>query len=207
MASRRAALLAPFVAIVSIVPVTPAVPIVSLAMLATACAREAAGAGDATQESAAAASAGAAAPAPTSATASPSTPALPPVLAEATNPGIPLVVQVIEAKRVTPDTVRIALAFTSTSTSAEPLSLLAALSGKPGEANPSDFCLLTADGSRRLFLLRDTQNKPVLDGNWQPLKPGERRVVQAMFPAPPTQAGRVTLLLGTLVVRNVPISQ
>jgi hypothetical protein len=153
------------------------------------------------------------------------------VLAESANPGSPLIVQVLEAKRATPDTVRVELAFINKSPTQSqdspaqappPLPLLRALAAAPAgvpaggaaagasaEANPADFCLITADGARRLFLLRDAQDKPVLEGDWRPLRPGERRVVQAMFPAPPAApTGRVTvsIVLGRVLLRDVPIS-
>jgi hypothetical protein len=166
------------------------VPLLPLALLAGtfACAHDAAGAGDARAPAAAAPAAGAARePSPT-------------VLAEATQPGVPLVVQVLEATRATSDTVRVALAFTNKSTGPDSLPLFAG-------ADPADFCLITTDGTRRLFLLRDAQNKPVLDGNLEPLKPGERRLLQATFPAPPAQATRVTILLGKLALREVPIAR
>ncbi len=121
------------------------------------------------------------------------------MLAEATDPNVPLVVQVLEATHATPDTVRVALAFTNKSTGPEPVALFAG-------ADPADFCLITKDGARRLFLLRDAQNKPVLDGNIEPLKPGERRILHAMFPAPAAQTDRVTILLGKVALRDVPIS-
>jgi hypothetical protein len=147
-------------------------------------------------------------------------------LAEATTAAGTLHVAVLQAKR-TQDIVRVELAFiylplagagappTQTSQAPpapEPLSLLRALGAiadASADANPADFCLLTADGARRLFLMHDAQGKPVLEGDWQrPLRPAERRVLAATFPAPPPprEALRVTLLLGRLVMRDVPIS-
>jgi hypothetical protein len=141
-------------------------------------------------------------------------PAAPAVLAEATNPAGPVVVQVLEAKRVTADTIRLTLAVTNKAPAPAPAPDSTAYSAPPappvapfGDANPADFCLLTADGARRLFVLRDAANQPVIDGNLEALKPGDRRVVQVMFPAPPAQTGRVTLLLGKLALRDLPISQ
>ncbi len=185
-------------------------------------------------------------------------PAPPGALAEATNAARTLHVAVLQAKR-TQDTVRVELAFTYTPATPagaaapptqtsqpqsqpqaqpqpapEPLSLLRALGGiadASADANPADFCLLTADGAHRLFLLHGSQNKPVLEGDWQkPLHPAERRVLAATFPAPPPAraaapgavaepaegspalsaapaiAVRVTLVLGRVVLRDVPIS-
>jgi hypothetical protein len=131
-------------------------------------------------------------------------PAPVPVLAEASNPDGSVVVQVLEVKRATADTLRVTLAFTSKAaeTASDKRSPLF-----PADADPGDFCLVTADGARRLFLLRDAQNQPVIDGSLQPLRPGERRVLLAMFPAPPAQSGPVTLRLGKLALRSLPISQ
>jgi hypothetical protein len=140
-----------------------------------------------------------------------------PVLAEATTPDTAVTVQVLEAKRATPDTVRVTVAFTGKAapaqapapspSSSEPPPPPQALF--PADTTPAEFCLITTDGSRRLFLLRDAQNQPVVDGSLQPLRPGERRVLQLMFPAPPAQAGRVTvtLWLGKLALRNLPIAE
>ena len=140
----------------------------------------------------------------------PAGPAAPAVLAEATNPDAPVVVQVLDVRRASADTVYVAFAATNTSRG-ESLEGVRPL----GDAKPADFCLITADGVRRLFLLRDPQDRPVLEGDpEQPLKPGERRLFQAQFPAPPAadagnnganQPVKVTLLLGKLVLRNVPI--
>lgn len=173
---------------------------------ASGCGRDAA---DVNGVARAEAGAGAAKPAPPK-------PAAPSVLAEATNPDVPVVVQVLEATRATADTVRIVLAFTVKAPSESPKPAAPAatstLEREPepvpllGGADPADFCLLTPDGGRRLFLLRDAQNKPVLDGGLEPLKPGQRRVVQATFPAPPAQTGRVTIVLGKVVLRDVPIA-
>jgi hypothetical protein len=124
------------------------------------------------------------------------------VLAEAADRDGVVVVQVLDARHATADTVRIRLAFISKATDPQQqVPLFAA------DTNPADFCLLTTDGTRRLFLLRDAQNQPVLDGNLHPLRPGERRVLDLMFPAPPSaQSTRVTLRLGKLTFRNLPIS-
>ena len=132
------------------------------------------------------------------------------VLAEARDPDAPVVIQVLDARKVTADTVRIRLAFVSKAPvpSSEPDGQAQAQTVPLFAAgtNPGDFCLVTADGNRRLFLLRDAQNNPVLDGSLQPLRPGERRVLDAMFPSPPGQSDRVVLHLGKVTLRNIPIT-
>jgi hypothetical protein len=120
------------------------------------------------------------------------------VLVEAISP-TQVLVQVLEARRATADTVRISVAFTNKSAvPAEPV----------GGVDPSDFFLMTADRTRRVFLLRDAQNQPVVEGSLKPLQPAERRVVQFAFPAPPpAQTGRVTLRLGPVILPGFPVSQ
>jgi hypothetical protein len=165
----------------------------SVLLMTSACVQDAAGAGGATPPADAAAEGvvGAKTPAPA--------PVL--VLAEVSSPD-GITVQVLEAKRVTADTVRVRLAFSSKAQGPEAVALF------PEGTDPADFCLLTEDGARRLFLLHDSQNHPVIDGSLQPLRPGERRVLEAMFPAPPAaQAGRVTLRLGKLVLPNLALTQ
>lgn len=173
----------------------------------------------------------------------------PTVLVEAVNLDPPVTVQVLSAKRVTPDTLRVELALVSRSAAPEALDLRgltvapasassasaagstsggvssgsggsAATGGQAGghaAARPAaggarhplgltDLCLVTADGGRRLFALRDDQGKPVGAGDFAPLAPNERRVLWAVFPAPPVADTQVTLLVGSVTLRNVPIS-
>jgi hypothetical protein len=133
------------------------------------------------------------------------------VLAEVVNRAAALTVQVVEAQRVTPDTVRIEIALINTSSAPEPLDVARVLSGRHAATlTPADLCLLTADGSRRLFVLRDAANAPMMGGGFAPLKPGERRVVWAVFPSPSAASDpatpRVNVVLAGMVLRNVPIS-
>src|SRR5262245_1689565 len=85
------------------------------------CARDAVGAGEA------AANPASAQPGPPAPTGVPATvavanaPAPPTIVAEGSNPDVPLVVQVLDARRVTPDTVRVKLAIVNKPTSQEPL--------------------------------------------------------------------------------------
>lgn len=162
----------------------------------------------------------------------------PTVLVEAVNLDPPVTVQVLSAKRVTPDTLRVELALVSRSAAPEALDLRgltvapasassasgagsasggSAATGGHAAARPAaggarhplgltDLCLVTADGGRRLFALRDDQGKPVGAGDFAPLAPNERRVLWAVFPAPPVADTQVTLLVGSVTLRNVPIS-
>ena len=89
-------------------------------------------------------------------------PPKPKVLVEATNQAAALTVQVLDAQRITADTVRIEIALINTSRAPEPLDVVAALTGSPSASfTPEDLCLLTPDGSRRLFVLRDAADKPL----------------------------------------------
>jgi hypothetical protein len=153
------------------------------------------------------------------------TPAAPVVLVEAANENPAVTVQVLAARRVTPDTLRVELTLISRSAAPEALDL-SALAGAPGVASSAasaaasssggvvpakglgiaDLCLLTADGSRRLFALRDAEDKPVGGGDFAPLGPNEHRAIWALFPAPPVADTTVTLLVGALTLPNVPIS-
>lgn len=151
------------------------------------------------------------------------TPAAPVVLVEAANADPPVTVQVLAARRVAPDTLRVELTLISRSSAPEALDL-SALAGAPGVASSAasasasggvvsakglgvaDLCLLTADGSRRLFALRDAEDKPVGGGDFAPLGPNEHRAIWALFPAPPVADTTVTLIVGALTLPNVPIS-
>ena len=131
----------------------------------------------------------------------------PKVLVEATNQAAALTVQVLDAQRVTADTLRIEIALVNTSRAPEPLDVVAALTGSPSASfTPEDLCLLTPDGSRRLFVLRDASDKPLTGGGFEPLQPGERRNVWAVFPSPGAQTAKVNLVLASMVLPDVPIA-
>ena len=133
--------------------------------------------------------------------------ATPKVLVEATNQAAALTVQVLDAQRVTADTLRIEIALINTSRAPEPLDVVAALTGSPSASfTPEDLCLLTPDGKRRLFVLRDAADKPLTGGGFEPLQPGERRNVWAVFPSPGAQTAKVNLVLASMVLPDVPIA-
>lgn len=133
--------------------------------------------------------------------------AAPKVLVEATNQAAALTVQVLDAQRVTADTVRIEIALVNTSRAPEPLDVVAALTGSPSASfTPEDLCLLSPDGSRRFFVLRDAADKPLSGGGFEPLQPGERRNIWAVFPSPGAQIAKVNLVLASMVLADVPIS-
>jgi hypothetical protein len=43
-------------------------------------------------------------------------------------------------------------------------------------------------------------------GGFEPLQPGERRQIWAVFPSPGADTSKVTLLLASMVIRDVPIA-
>jgi hypothetical protein len=134
-------------------------------------------------------------------------PVAPKVLVEATNQAAALTVQVLDAQRVTADTLRIEIALINTSRAPEPLDVVAALTGSPSASfTPEDLCLLTSDGSRRLFVLRDEADKPLSGGGFEPLQPGERRNIWAVFPSPGANTAKVSLVLASMVLPDVPIA-
>jgi hypothetical protein len=131
----------------------------------------------------------------------------PKVLVEAKNDAAALTVQVLDAQRVTADTLRIEIALVNTSSAPEPLDVVAALTGSPAASfTPEDLCLLTPDGSRRLFVLRDAADKPLSGGGFEPLQPGERRNVWAVFPSPGANTAKVSLVMASMVLPDVPIA-
>jgi hypothetical protein len=131
----------------------------------------------------------------------------PKVLVEATNQAAALTVQVLDAQRVTADTLRIEIALINTSRAPEPLDVVAALTGSSSASfTPEDLCLLTSDGSRRFFVLRDAADKPLSGGGFEPLQPGERRNVWAVFPSPGAETAKVSLVLASMVLPDVPIT-
>lgn len=134
-------------------------------------------------------------------------PVAPKVLVEVTNQAAALTVQVLDAQRVTADTLRIEIALINTSRAPEPLDVVAALTGSPSASfTPEDLCLLTPDGSRRLFVLRDEANAPRAGGGFEPLRAGERRLVWALFPSPAPDASTVSVQVAGTLLRDVPIA-
>ena len=131
----------------------------------------------------------------------------PKVLVEATNQAAALTVQVLDAQRVTADTLRIEIALVNTSRAPEPLDVVAALTGSPSASfTPEDLCLLTPDGSRRSAACRPRRAGRRTGGGFEPLQPGERRNVWAVFPSPGAQTAKVSLVLASMVLPDVPIS-
>lgn len=130
------------------------------------------------------------------------------VIAEVAHQEAPLTVQVTDLQRVTPDTLRVEIALINTSQAPEPLDVVRVLTrGQPSSSlTAGDLCLITADGSRRLFVLRDEANAPRAGGGFEPLRAGERRLVWALFPSPAPDASTVSVQVAGTLLRDVPIA-
>jgi hypothetical protein len=115
-----------------------------------------------------------------------------PVLAESANQAVSLGVQVLDARRIAPDTVRLELALLNrlpeTAGEAEQGAVKAALAAFEG------LSIVSQDGHRRVFPLRDTAGRLVWSGVEAP-PPGQRRQFWVCFPAPPGEHPRVALAL------------
>jgi hypothetical protein len=113
-----------------------------------------------------------------------------PVLAESANQAALLGVQVLDVQRIAPDTVRLDLAVVNrqpaASGEAEARAVQAAVASLDG------LSLVSHDGHRRVFPLRDTAGRMVWSGVETP-PPGQRRQFWVCFPAPPGDQPRVTL--------------
>jgi hypothetical protein len=132
-----------------------------------------------------------------------------PVLAQAANQAGWLGVQVLDARRVGADTLRIDLAVENR----------AAAAGGPAQptaevqramATLADVSLLSADGRRRVFPLRDGAGQVVWSRPDAPA-PGQRRQLWVLFPAPaataPGEKPRITLVVpGMPPMRGIPVS-
>ena len=127
-----------------------------------------------------------------------------PVLAESANQAVQAGVQVLDAQRIAPDTVRLELAVINRAAVAgghDAAPLQAALSAFEG------MSLVSHDGERRVFPLRDTAGRLVWSGV-EPPPPGERRQFWVCFPAPPGERPLVTLTLpGWPAMKAVPVRQ
>jgi hypothetical protein len=113
-----------------------------------------------------------------------------PVLAESANQAALLGVQVLDVQRIAPDALRLDLAVVNrqpaTSGETEAHAVQAAMASLEG------LSLVSHDGHRRIFPLRDTAGRMVWSGVEAP-PPGQRRQFWVSFPAPPGEQPRVTL--------------
>ena len=130
--------------------------------------------------------------------------AQPRVLAEAAAATAPLRVQIVGARRVSADSVRVDLVLArpagvgveeqGAQTAVE--TAVAALAGAS---------LLSADGHRRVFPLQDASGRPI-GGALEAPEPGGRRTTWMVFTGHPGSAGPVTLLLpGFPPLRSIPV--
>jgi len=126
------------------------------------------------------------------------------VLAEAVSQRVPLRVQILDARHVAPDTVRLEMALSNRASvdgpAPDPAALRDAIDAMRG------ISLVDADGHRRMFPLRDLAGQMVWSGLETP-GPGQRQAFWVAFPAPPGEKPRVTVVLpGLPPMRGVPVS-
>ena len=70
----------------------------------------------------------------------------------------------------------------------------------------ADATLLEPSGLRKYFILRDRDNRPACSADITPLQPGEQRLLDVRFPAPPEGTSRITIRLPHVPdIRDVPL--
>jgi hypothetical protein len=131
-----------------------------------------------------------------------------PVLAQAANQAGWLGVQVLDARRVGPDTLRLDLSVEHRAAAGGPERPTAEV--QRAMATLADLSLLSADGRRRVFPLRDVAGQVVWSHPEAPA-PGQRRQLWVLFPAPaaaaPGEKPRITLVVpGLPPMRGIPVS-
>jgi hypothetical protein len=132
--------------------------------------------------------------------------ATPPILAEATASSVPLKVQVVAARRVSPDTVRLDLVLLNQSRAAnagpEAEGGRAAMAGLV--AGLADASIVSKDGRRRVFSLQ-AADRPVGVLPQVP-DPGGRGTAWMVFVGQPGDAGPITLVLpGFPPMAGIPV--
>lgn len=147
-------------------------------------------------------------PADSRAAASETPAAAPKVLAEAVGQERTLKVQVIAVTRDSPATLALELAVLNTSTEgAIDLSQRFA-SDAPDRGTLADVYLAETGTSqgRKLFVLRDADNRPDTSRDLTALEAGQRRVMRARFPAPPDEVREIEVHVPLVPAMKVPVS-
>ncbi|MGH9158482.1 MAG: hypothetical protein ACRD2X_00635 [Vicinamibacteraceae bacterium] len=135
--------------------------------------------------------------------------ATPKALAEAVGDERTLRVQVIALKRDSTATVALELALLNTSTEPGSIDLSQRFaSAAPDRGTLADVYLAEAGANqgRKLFVLRDGQERPDTSSDLTTLEAGQRRVVRARFPAPPEEVRELEVHVPLVPVMKVPIS-
>jgi hypothetical protein len=130
--------------------------------------------------------------------------AAPRVLAEATANSAPLRVQVVAVRPLSPDSLRLDLVLTRPAGGGvQDQAVQAAV--ESAVTALADASLVSADGHRRVFSLRDATGRPV----GSPLEvppPGGRRTTWMVFTGHPGDAGPLTLVIpGFPPLRSIPV--
>lgn len=144
-----------------------------------------------------------------SAAASEAPAAAPKALAEALGDERTLKVQVISLKRDSPATLALELALVNTSTEPGSIDLSQRFaSAAPDRGTLADVYLAEtgANQGRKLFVLRDGQQRPDTSSDLTALEAGQRRVVRARFPAPPDEVRELEVHVPLVPAMRVPIS-
>jgi hypothetical protein len=119
--------------------------------------------------------------------------AVPRVLAEAVATSAPLRVQVVGARRLSADSLRLDLVLARPAAAGvQDEAAQAAVEG--AVAALADASLVSAGGHRRVFSLRDATGRPV-GGPLEAPEPGGRRTTWLVFTGHPGDSGPVTLVL------------
>jgi hypothetical protein len=127
------------------------------------------------------------------------------VLAEATNRTPPVGVQVVDARRVAVDTLRLEIVVSNLAAVAAPPSDLLAV--QSAVAALAGLSIVTADGRRRFFPLHDSAGRMAWSG-LEPPAPGQRRSFWVLFPVPEGGTPVVTLALpGLAPVPGIVVSK
>jgi hypothetical protein len=131
--------------------------------------------------------------------------AAPRVLAEAAGISVPLRIEVVGARRLSTDAVRIELVVARPAgDGVQDQGVETAIEAAVGAL--ADASLLSADGHRRVFSLRDAAGRPV-GGPLEVPEPGGRRTTWMVFTGQPGDSGPVTLLLpGFPPLRSLPVA-
>lgn len=130
-------------------------------------------------------------------------------LAEAVGDERTLKVQVISLRRDSAATIALELALLNTSSEPGSIDLSQRFaSAAPDRGTLADVYLAQARANqgRKLFVLRDGQERPDTSRDLRALEAGQRRVVRARFPAPPDEVRELEVHVPLVPAMRVPIS-
>jgi hypothetical protein len=119
-----------------------------------------------------------------------------------------LTVEVLEARRASRGTLELRLAFVNTSANGEEVPFGHHFASEPGDENTiADVFLVDPLAQRKYFVLRDPDDRAQCSSGLDNLRPGERRELWALFPAPPPEVDSIVIHIPHVPpVGRVPIS-